>query len=94
MTAIEKLEEIATEIAEQHANGICNHHGSCELVYSFIQYLQAKPEDIQDVEDWIDGDYEELYDRIFSGNFNIADAPEEHVSDVELWKKIVAETNA
>ena len=91
MTVMNKLNEIANEIATEHAQGVCNHYGACELVLPFINYLQAKPEDLQDIEDWIAGNYDELYNGIFSGNNSIKEFPELHVSDVELWNKIVAE---
>jgi len=91
MTVIKKLNEIAEEIATEHAQGICNHYGACELVLPFINYLQEKPEDLQDIEEWITGNYDELYNRIFSGNSSIKEFPELHVSDVELWNKIVVE---
>jgi hypothetical protein len=93
-TALSTLKKLAEEIANQHASGYCDHYGDCELVEPFVEYLQEHQEEADELESWIDGHYNKIYDKIFFDSvYGIKNAPENHVSNVRRFKEICKKYN-
>lgn len=86
--ALQYLEMVAEEIAAEHRNHVCNHYGACELVEPFLQYMKEHPEEAAELEEWLDGDYDNLYNRVFDGGARIDETPEHHVSNVARFHEI------